>query len=162
MKFYRINVSGEKFFLSEKNILSDSPNVFTNRFREHAKPAVASSRAGKRNGIYENRMAVDRNPEIFRYIHRYLQGYDIIRGEISSIDKYHIVEDAKFYGLKKLQRLLEDKWIEYVPTTLLDCKSQESDDDSVQNPVNWSDSFSWTDSIDVDLDFSQPRKYDIV
>lgn len=171
MKFYRINVSGEKFFLSEKNILSDAPNMFTSRFADNL------TQTTQRRKRYNNRMAVDRNPEIFRYIHRYLQGYDITHGgmpfrrsdlfacklselgNISSMNKQHIMEDAKFYGLKRLQRLLEDKWkeVEYLP--LVDYGS-DSDDGTMdmdvetsKQPVNLDlcETFSWADSMDLSL-----------
>lgn len=120
MKFFRINVSGTKFFLSDKNILSDSPNIFTERFSNELQ-------GNHSTGEFKNmRMAVDRNPETFALIHRYLQGYDIISREMSKTDMMHLVADAKFYHLQNLQRVLENSVTlqEYIPLVNY-CSSNE-------------------------------------
>lgn len=107
MKFFRINVSGTKFFLSDKNILFDSPNIFTERFSEELNKDYDKK---KRNGYIPHiqmRMAVDKSPDIFKHIHRYLQGYNLSYGHMSVTDRIHLLEDAKFYKLENLQHELE-------------------------------------------------------
>jgi len=122
MKFFRINVSGTKFFLSEKNILSDSPNIFTERFAQELLGG------NKKKSFVSLRMAVDKNPEIFNYIHRHLQGYNNDFSQMSSADKEDLLEDAKYYKLYKLQRDLETHLRgDYMP--LINQSVYTSDDD---------------------------------
>lgn len=90
MKFYRINVSGVKFFLSAANIQSDGPNKFTERFD--------NSRA--------TRMALDRSPELFTHIQRHLQGYQISWSDLSYADLANLSMDAEYLGLTRLQGLV--------------------------------------------------------
>ena len=91
MKFYRINVSGRKFFISENNIFSDFPNIFTERFTSHKN---------------STRMAVDRDPEVFSRIARYLQGYVIDISLLNKEECYNFLQDAKYYKLNELTKLL--------------------------------------------------------
>ena len=130
MRFFRVNISGTKFFLSEKNIKSDAPNLFTNRFEKE----LTGGNMG--NNSINLRMAVDRNPTIFEYIHRHLQGYDVNSSCIPSHLLQHVLEDAHYYCLEKLVSKLENPTIstvrqiqsEYLP--LVEYESSISDSDS--------------------------------
>lgn len=118
MKFYRINVSGQKFFLSKDNIYSDAPNVFTERFEAQPK---------------STRMAVDRSPKVFDLVHKHLQGYDIDVTGLSPDVRRHLLEDALYYRLPRLRaRLASD--IESQPllqeVPLVDYLSSDSSSDS--------------------------------
>lgn len=93
MKFYRINVSGTKYFLSENNIWSDGPNAFTDRFSYS-------------NGT---RMATDTNPDIFYYIHQYLQGYELPWSTLTSTELRNILSDAQYFKLPKLKRAVRNR-----------------------------------------------------
>lgn len=101
MKFFRINISGRKFFLSDNNILSDAPNIFTERFGKDLE------KSGSATPLVARRMAIDRNPDTFENIHRHLQGYDISKLDLTKQERAMLTEDAIFYGLKRLQSLLE-------------------------------------------------------
>ena len=93
MKFYRINVSGTKYFLSENNIWSDGPNAFTDRFSYS-------------NGT---RMATDTSPDVFYYIHQYLQGYELPWSTLSPTELRNILSDAQYYKLPKLKRVVRNR-----------------------------------------------------
>lgn len=99
MKFYRINVSGVKYFLSKDNLQFDAPNIFTDRFEQFPK---------------SNRMAVDRNPLIFATIQMYLQGYNIFPIDNAKF-KEHLLQDASYYGLKGLEEALMGESTNSIP-----------------------------------------------
>lgn len=144
MKFFRINVSGTKYFLSDKNILRDAPNVFTEKFADEL---VSSGNRKVNKGYNAVRMAIDRNPETFAYIHRYLQGYDIIT-HASMKEIHHILEDAKYYKLYNLIYLLENKSRdrEFVPLVdYSDSDNSSIDDNENSMDLTSSDYFSLGD-----------------
>ena len=123
MKFYRINVSGVKYFLTEENLKSDAPNIFTQRFEKFPK---------------STRMAVARNPCVFAAIHLYLQGYNIFPVPEGKF-KEHLLQDASFYGLKSLEEALiggdiretqEDLW-----NSPIESWGVEMDDLSATHPL---------------------------
>lgn len=134
MKSFRINVSGTKFFISKKNIQNDSPNLFTERF----------SLLPDKGPVYLRRIAVDRDPVTFKYIQKYLQGYDILQNFTSPLSQESkilvndLISDAAFYKLQVLEEQLrrlvsfnECLLDQYKP--LLDCDtdcSTELDSDS--------------------------------
>lgn len=96
MKFYRINCSGTKFFLSENNINYDAPNMFTERFTKFPNAT---------------RIAIDKNPEIFSIIHKYLQGYVLPKLDLDILQD--LLHDAEYYNFLKLGEIVRDK-IDYI------------------------------------------------
>jgi len=135
MRFVRINVSNKKFFLSEKNILTDSPNLFTERFSPELDKSFSKVN-------YANlRMAIDRNPETFEYIHRYLQGYDIPSVNMSAMEKQFLLEDAKYYKLRSLVHKLSTdlNQDEYKP--LVDYSDSEDEFEECSQDVTQNDIF---------------------
>jgi hypothetical protein len=155
MRFYRINVSGTKFFLSENNIRSDSPNLFMNRFEKEF-----SSKDNVKT-INQLRMAVDRCPIVFEYIQRHLQGYNV---DVTSIPIHlvrHVKEDAEYYGLEKLKQRLEGKGQHPMFDIKSDYLPLVSYDSSIDSKSNGSDDGSEIDSDadeDTLLDFVNEKR----
>ncbi|CAG8730730.1 3498_t:CDS:2, partial [Funneliformis caledonium] len=124
--FYRIIVGGKIFILSRSSILYDSPNLFTEHFVK--KPLTGTEvwqdemktfreQHSSNNSSYHNHdISFDRDPYIFEVIARYLRGYTMSFPLSSSINlptgmsiesfHRHLLEDAIYYKLSNLQRLL--------------------------------------------------------
>lgn len=88
-KVYSIQVRNEVFTLSGLSLSSDGPSYFTNHFLE----------CGNSQVLY-----VDRDPNVFSYISRYLQGYHI---ETGSAALYALLwQDSLYFNLSRLQSIL--------------------------------------------------------
>ena len=91
-KVYSIQVRDEVFTLSGLSLSSDGPSYFTNHFLE----------CGNSQVLY-----VDRDPGVFSYISRYLQGYHI---EIECAALYALLwQDSLHFNLCRLQNILNEE-----------------------------------------------------
>jgi len=113
--------------------MSDAPNLFTERFEK----------VERKKGI--PRIAVDRNPDTFRFIHRYLQGYDMDKTvqQLSEVDKEYIRQDARFYRLRGLCDTIDEQW----------CK-READESCYMPLVDYDTSDDESEILDDFTDFS--------
>lgn len=98
MKFCRVNVSGSKYFISEKNVLSNGPNLFTETLFN----------VNNKNYKGMKRMAVDRSPVMFEFIQRFLQGYNLDTSDWKTMDVNNLLQDACYYKLPELVYALND------------------------------------------------------
>ncbi|WPK26709.1 hypothetical protein PUMCH_004069 [Australozyma saopauloensis] len=90
---YVIQVGIRAFKLSGASLSSDAPSYFSNFFCQ------------KDNN---NRVLfVDRSPVVFEKIYLHLQGYHV--GIEDELDYMHLWQDALYFGLRKLQRLLKNE-----------------------------------------------------
>ena len=104
LSVYTIVISDERFTLSRDQIMRDAPNYFTAFFDGPFREA--------RQGVRE--MNLYRNPYLFKFIHLYMSGYEILPlpndipcpfSEESRLK--NLLLDARFYGLDTLAEELE-------------------------------------------------------
>lgn len=87
---FTIVVCGQVYNISWKSLLSDGPNNFFTRHFLKAKSRI---------------IHIDRNPDTFTLIIRHLRGYPVIaKNECHHQD---LLNDAHYFGLRKLTRLLK-------------------------------------------------------
>lgn len=87
---FTIIVCGQVYNISWKSLVSDGPNNFFTRHFTKSNSRI---------------IHIDRNPDTFKYIIRHLRGYPIIaKNECQHQD---FLNDAQYYGLKKLSYLLK-------------------------------------------------------
>lgn len=95
-----VSVRGTTFQLYKTQLDSDAPNYFT-RFLEHAT---------------QWSLTIHRDPLFFELIVSHLSGYKVLPLPDQMVPKYmgkdlalqNFLEDAKYYGLLRLQRLIQD------------------------------------------------------
>ncbi len=92
MRLFRLNVSGHSYFLSMQNMELDAPNVFTEHFNTHKN---AKS------------MNVDRDWLSFRYIQKYLQGYDVLE-RLNEHQLEDLLADAIAFKLGGLEAKIKE------------------------------------------------------
>ena len=145
MKFYRINVSGQKFFLSRKNIESDGPNVFTEKFDKEPRAT---------------RMAFDRNPILFAHVHRHLQGYEVITDEMTMNDIENMILDARFYRLMDLENKLYSKknTLIYFETSFPDCVERNDEYKRLLDNVESDEEMDTDMDTDMETDINEVGK----
>lgn len=91
-KVFLIQVGYKLFKIGGASLLSDAPSYFTAYFSQ------------ERNS--DSVLHIDRNPLVFEKIYAHLQGYHI---DIKSEDDFvHILLDSFYFGLNRLQELLQD------------------------------------------------------
>jgi hypothetical protein len=106
---YNIIVQGTTFLLSEDQLSSDSPNIFTERLSD-----------GTPN---QNEMRFSRNSQLFSLIHEHLCGYTILPIHENALPTRmsreaalkNLRADAVYYKLQKLVKLI-DASTNQVPT----------------------------------------------
>ncbi|SGZ55048.1 CIC11C00000004731 [Sungouiella intermedia] len=92
-KVYLIQVGYKLFRLSGASLLSDAPSYFTTYFSQEDNADTV--------------LFIDRNPNIFEKIYNHLQGYHITVE--SDYEFVHIWLDSYYFGLKRLQRQLNNE-----------------------------------------------------
>jgi len=100
-----IIINDQRFALSRDQIMRDAPNYFTAFFEGPFKEAS--------EGVRE--MKLYRDPYLFKFIHLYLSGYEILPLPKHNIPHYfseesrlnNLLLDAHFYGLDSLSEELE-------------------------------------------------------
>ncbi|QRV98556.1 The BTB (BR-C, ttk and bab)/POZ (Pox virus and Zinc finger) domain [Ceratobasidium sp. AG-Ba] len=99
-------VSGTKFVLTQDQYKIDGPNYFTDAVAAHT---------GRFRGP---RVKVSRNPEMFKVVLDYLNGYTILPKDGSlpngitnrKIALKNLIAEAKFYRLNSLEAIAEEIW----------------------------------------------------
>ena len=102
---YTVVINNERFTLSSDQIMRDAPNYFTGFFDGPFKEAS--------EGVRE--MKLYRDPYLFKFVHMYLSGYEILPLPNHNIPSYlseenrlkNLLLDARFYGLDTLAEELE-------------------------------------------------------
>ena len=102
---YTVVINNERFTLSSDQIMRDAPNYFTGFFDGPFKEAS--------EGVRE--MKLYRDPYLFKFVHMYLCGYEILPLPDHNIPCYlseesrlkNLLLDARFYGLDTLAEELE-------------------------------------------------------
>ncbi|KAF0482345.1 K+ channel tetramerization domain containing protein [Gigaspora margarita] len=127
--YYSIIVGGKTFKLSTTSLYSDSPNYFTEIFSSPSDESRTKTMIVDRDPrIFEDIVSgfshgwepptdippaipltitppkLDRDPELFADILRYLQGYEI--GIKDEVHRQNLLKDARFYHLKGLAEKL--------------------------------------------------------
>ena len=105
LKEYTVVINNERFTLLSDQIMRDAPNYFTAFFDGPFKEAS--------EGVRE--MKLNRDPYLFKFVHMYLCGYEILPLPDHSIPSYlseesrlkNLLLDARFYGLDTLAKELE-------------------------------------------------------
>ena len=102
---YTVVISNERFTLFSDQIMRDAPNYFTSFFDGPFKEAS--------EGVQE--MKLNRDPYLFKFVHMYLSGYEILPLPNHNIPSHlseesrlkNLLLDARFYGLDTLSEELE-------------------------------------------------------
>jgi hypothetical protein len=86
---FKIVVADSQFQVSWKSLISDGPENFFTRYFIKEKTRI---------------IHIDRNPETFEIIIRHLRGYPVVAKD--ECQHQDLLNDAQYYGLQKLQKIL--------------------------------------------------------
>jgi hypothetical protein len=123
---YTIVINDQRFTLLKDQIMRDAPNYFTTFFEGPFKETS--------EGVRE--MKLYRDAYLFKFVHLYLSGYDILPLSNDHIPHYfseesrlkNLLLDARFYGLDTLAEELEA----VVPQTERSGNSEERQDGEME------------------------------
>lgn len=104
-KVYSIQVGNKLFRLSGLSLSSDAPSYFTQYFDEKEREQKQERVTNENEN--ECILFIDRNPMVFEKIYNHLQGYHVT---VDNDNEFmNIWLDSFYFGLKRLQRLLNEE-----------------------------------------------------